>query len=42
MLRASAYGKVRMMIPMLSSLDELFHVLDLIKETKPELKKQRK
>ncbi|MFQ5544852.1 MAG: phosphoenolpyruvate--protein phosphotransferase, partial [Acidiferrobacterales bacterium] len=41
-LRASAYGKVRMMIPMLSSLDELFHVLDLIKETKSELKKQRK
>jgi phosphotransferase system enzyme I (PtsI) len=41
-LRASAYGKVRMMIPMLSSLDELFHVLDLIKETESELKKQRK
>lgn len=41
-LRASAYGKVRMMIPMLSSLDELFHVLDLIKETKSELKKQGK
>lgn len=41
-LRASAYGKVRMMIPMLSSLDELFHVLDLVKETKSDLKKQRK
>ena len=31
-----------MMIPMLSSLDELFHVPDLIRETKFELKKQRK
>lgn len=41
-LRASAHGKVKMMIPMLSSLDELFNVLDLIKETKTELKKQRK
>jgi phosphoenolpyruvate-protein phosphotransferase (PTS system enzyme I) len=41
-LRASAHGRVKMMIPMLSSLDELFHVLDLIKETKSELKQQRK
>ncbi len=41
-LRASAHGKVRVMIPMLSSLDELFRVLDLIEETKTELRKQRK
>jgi len=36
-LRASAHGDVRMMIPMLSSLDELFRVLDLIEEVKIEL-----
>ncbi len=41
-VRASAHGKVRIMIPMLSSLDELFHVLDLIAETKAELENQRK
>lgn len=41
-LRASAYGKVRMMIPMISSLDELFRVLDLIDETKTELKREGK
>lgn len=40
-LRASAFGKVRMMIPMLSSQDELFRVLDLIEETKAELKRKR-
>ncbi len=38
-LRASVYGNVRMMIPMLSSQDELFRVLDLIEETKSELKR---
>jgi len=37
-LRASAFGKVRLMIPMLSSQDEMFRVLDLIEETKTELK----
>ena len=36
-LRASAYGDVRMMIPMLSSLDELFRVLDLVQEVEVEL-----
>ncbi len=37
-LRASAHGQVRLMIPMLSSLGEMFRVLDLIEETKAELK----
>ena len=36
-LRASAHGMVRLMIPMLSSLDELTRVLDLIEEVKTEL-----
>jgi len=36
-LRASAHGDVRMMIPMLSSLDELYRVLDLVEEVKGEL-----
>jgi phosphotransferase system enzyme I (PtsI) len=36
-LRASAHGQVRMMIPMLSSLDELMRVKDLITEVKNEL-----
>jgi phosphotransferase system enzyme I (PtsI) len=40
-LRASAYGKVRLMIPMLSGQDELFRVLDLLEETKVELKRRR-
>ncbi|MCR4347043.1 MAG: phosphoenolpyruvate--protein phosphotransferase [Sulfuricaulis sp.] len=40
-LRASAFGKVRMMIPMLSGQEELFQVLDLIKETKSDLKRER-
>lgn len=40
-LRASIHGNVRMMIPMLSSQDELFRVLDLIEETKGELKRGR-
>jgi phosphotransferase system enzyme I (PtsI) len=39
-LRASALGKVRMMIPMLSSQDELFRVLQLVDETRRELKKR--
>jgi len=38
-LRASVYGDVRMMIPMLSSQDEIFRVLDLLEETKRELKR---
>jgi phosphotransferase system enzyme I (PtsI) len=40
-LRASVFGDVRMMIPMLSSQDEIFRVLDLIEETKSELKRER-
>jgi phosphotransferase system enzyme I (PtsI) len=40
-LRASAHGKVRLMIPMLSSQEELFQVLDLIDEIKSELKRKR-
>ncbi|MDO8705002.1 MAG: phosphoenolpyruvate--protein phosphotransferase [Sulfuricaulis sp.] len=40
-LRASIHRNVRMMIPMLSSQDELFRVLDLIEETKSELKRSR-
>ena len=39
-LRASALGQVRIMIPMLSSLGEMFRVLDLIEETKTELTRQ--
>jgi phosphoenolpyruvate-protein phosphotransferase (PTS system enzyme I) len=39
-LRASAFGKVRMMIPMLSGQEELFQVLDLIEETKSDLKRE--
>ncbi|MBI5783039.1 MAG: phosphoenolpyruvate--protein phosphotransferase [Gammaproteobacteria bacterium] len=40
-MRASAFGKVRMMIPMLSGQEELFQVLDLIEETKSDLKRER-
>jgi phosphotransferase system enzyme I (PtsI) len=40
-LRASAHGDVRMMIPMLSSQDELFRVLELVDETKRELKRDK-
>lgn len=36
-LRASAHGQVRMMIPMLSSLEELSRVLQLLDELKKEL-----
>ena len=37
-LRASAYGPVRMMIPMLSAIQEVFQVLRLVAETKQELR----
>jgi len=36
-LRASAHGDVRLMIPMLSSVDELMRVLDLLEDVKTEL-----
>ncbi|MDH3562374.1 MAG: phosphoenolpyruvate--protein phosphotransferase, partial [Gammaproteobacteria bacterium] len=39
-LRASAFGKVKMMIPMLSGQEELYRVLDLIEETKSDLKRE--
>lgn len=39
-LRASACGQVQMMIPMLSSIQELFQVLRLIEETKQELRER--
>jgi len=37
-LRASAYGPVRMMIPMLSAIQEVFQVLRLVAETRQELR----
>lgn len=39
-LRASAQGPVQLMIPMLSNLDELSQVLDLIDEVKNELSRE--
>lgn len=41
-LRASAHGPVQMMIPMVSNLDELDQVLDLIEEVKNELTREGK
>lgn len=39
-LRASAYGKMAIMIPMVSNYDEVSQVLSIIKQTKVELKKE--
>lgn len=39
-IRASAHGAVRIMIPMLSNVGEVFRVLDLIKEVKTEFAQQ--
>lgn len=39
-LRTSAHGAVRMMIPMLSSIQEVFQVLRLVEETKQELRER--
>lgn len=39
-LRASAHGRIRMMIPMMSSLNELLQVLSLIKETRKSLREE--
>lgn len=39
-LRASAEGPVRMMVPMLSNLQEVMQVLQLVDETKQELSRQ--
>ncbi len=41
-LRASAFGTVRMMIPMLSTLQELRQVMNLVEEEKKRLQCQRK
>lgn len=41
-LRASARGPVQLMIPMVSNLDELSQVLDLIDEVKNELRREGK
>jgi len=38
-LRASVHGNVQLMIPMLSGMDELFRVLELIDEVKRDLKR---
>ena len=39
-LRASAFGKVAIMIPMVSNFDEINQVLTIIKQTKAELKSE--
>jgi phosphoenolpyruvate-protein phosphotransferase (PTS system enzyme I) len=39
-LRASAHGPAQMMIPMVSNLDELTQVMDLIEEVKHELRRE--
>ncbi|MFT5571347.1 MAG: phosphotransferase system enzyme I (PtsI) [Cryomorphaceae bacterium] len=39
-LRASAYGKVAIMVPMISNVDEINQVLAIIKQTKAELKRE--
>ena len=39
-LRASAYGKLAIMIPMVSNYDEVNQVLSIIKQTKLELRKE--
>lgn len=39
-LRASAFGSVRLMIPMLSNAQEIFQVLRLVKDTKRELRER--
>jgi phosphotransferase system enzyme I (PtsI) len=40
-LRASAFGKVSIMIPMVSTFDEISQVLAVIKQTKLELKQEK-
>jgi len=39
-LRASAYGKVSILIPMVSNFDEINQVLNIVKQTKSELKQK--
>jgi len=38
--RASAYGRVAIMVPMVSNIDEVSQILNIIKQTKLELKKE--
>lgn len=40
-LRTSAYGKIALMIPMLSNIEELNQVLSLIEQTKKDLRKNK-
>ncbi|MFT6046153.1 MAG: phosphotransferase system enzyme I (PtsI) [Arenicella sp.] len=40
-LRASSFGKVSIMIPMVSTFDEISQVLAIIKQTKSELKQEK-
>lgn len=37
-IRASAFGHVRLMIPMLSNVDEIFRVVDLVREVQGQLR----
>ncbi len=39
-IRASAFGHVRLMIPMLSNVDEIFRVVDLVREIQSQLRKE--
>lgn len=40
MLRASAFGKVRIMFPLISTLDELIHALEHLEEVKQDLRRR--
>ncbi len=40
-LRASAFGKVAIMVPMVSSFDEITQVLAIIKQTKADLRREK-
>ena len=39
-IRASAFGQVRLMIPMLSNVDEIFRVVDLVREVQGQLREE--
>ena len=39
-IRASAFGHVRLMIPMLSNVDEIFRVVDLVREVQSQLREE--
>jgi len=40
-LRASSFGKVKMMFPMITTLEELLHAKDIVEEVKKELQKKK-